>query len=207
MPPSQGLGAISVKNSVYVLPASEQTLEDLQWLLREIEEGGGEGMICQAHLVDGLTDQELRALFDAARDAEYEAIAKELRTIVATLNREGKTSPEERSEPKSHLARLRRRVTDVNAIDFFSATGAMTVAALLSDLEALFAAVPVDDATANEPGAPNLKSLVGKTWVTRRGVHVDRIACAWLIRRFIDRGALQVRGGEGLRSATGRVTL
>src|SRR6266568_8978837 len=71
----QGLGAISVKNSVYVLPAGEQALEDFQWLLREIEEGGGEGMICEASLVDGLSDQEVRGLFDAARDADYAEIA------------------------------------------------------------------------------------------------------------------------------------
>src|SRR5437870_9558573 len=64
----QGLGAISVKNSVYVLPASEQALEDFQWLLREIEQGGGDGIVCEANLVDGLSDQDVRSLFDAARD-------------------------------------------------------------------------------------------------------------------------------------------
>src|SRR5271166_2826114 len=81
----QALGAISVKNSVYVLPAGEQALEDFQWLLREIEQGGGEGMICEAHLVDGLSDQEVRGLFDAARDADYAEIAQELRTLSAEL--------------------------------------------------------------------------------------------------------------------------
>src|ERR1700674_4162904 len=77
----QGLGAISVRNSVYALPANEQTLEDFQWLLREIEQGDGEGMICEASLVDGLNDQEVRALFDAARDVEYAELATELRTL------------------------------------------------------------------------------------------------------------------------------
>src|SRR5882757_9846379 len=64
----QGLGAVSVKNSVYALPTSEQAREDFHWLLREIERGGGEGMVCEASLVDGLTDLEVRGLFDAARD-------------------------------------------------------------------------------------------------------------------------------------------
>src|SRR6266446_6951628 len=84
----QGLGAISVKNSVYVLPAGEQALEDFQWLLREIEEGGGEGMICEASLVDGLSDQEVRGLFDAARDADYAEIAKDLRGLAAEMDRD-----------------------------------------------------------------------------------------------------------------------
>src|SRR5215831_13690324 len=90
----QGLGAISVKNAVYVLPASEQTLEDFQWLMREIEEGGGEGMICEANLVDGLSDQEVRGLFDAARDADYAEIASALRTLGTELKEGSTVSPE-----------------------------------------------------------------------------------------------------------------
>src|SRR5262249_33612152 len=80
----QALGAISVKGSVYVLPAGEDTLEDFQWLLHEIEEGGGEGAICEVSFVDGLSDQEVRALFDAARDEDYAEIAKELRALAAS---------------------------------------------------------------------------------------------------------------------------
>src|SRR6266478_9095141 len=81
----QRVGAISVKNSVYALPASEQALEDFQWLLREIEQGGGEGLVCEANLVDGLSDQDVRGLFDAARDADYTEIANELRSLSAAL--------------------------------------------------------------------------------------------------------------------------
>jgi hypothetical protein len=182
----QGLGAISVKNSVYVLPAGEQALEDFQWLLREIEQGGGEGMICEANLVDGLRDQEVRGLFDAARDADYTEIANELRGLSAELERDGVASPERKAEAKGQIVRLRRRYSELSTIDFFSATGRMTVEGLLSDLERRLAETaagePAEDAKVkNIPG-----DLTGKTWVTRRGVHVDRIACAWLIRRFID---------------------
>src|SRR3974377_341017 len=67
----QRLGAISVKNSRYVLAAHEQALEEFTWPVREVEEGGGEGMVCEAHLIDGLDDQEVEALFDSARDADY----------------------------------------------------------------------------------------------------------------------------------------
>jgi len=63
----QGLGAVSVKNSVYALPASADAQEDFEWLLREIQEGGGEALVCEARIVDGMTDQEIRALFDRAR--------------------------------------------------------------------------------------------------------------------------------------------
>jgi hypothetical protein len=182
----QRLGAISVKNSVYVLPASEQALEDFQWLLREIEQGGGEGMICEAALIDGLSDEEVKGLFDAARDADYEEIARQLSTIPAPFRRKRKALTDEVPELTGQVVKLRRRFTEFNAIDFFGATGRMIVEGLLSEIETRF--INADASDQKEHLAPNKKpvELVRKTWVTRSGVHVDRIACAWLIRRFID---------------------
>src|SRR5215203_5221762 len=72
----QGLGAVAVKAAVHALPASPEAQEDFEWLLREIVQGGGEAMVCEARLLDGLTDQEVRALFDRARDADYDELAK-----------------------------------------------------------------------------------------------------------------------------------
>ena len=57
----RALGAVAVKNAVYALPANEQTQEDFEWLLKEITEGGGEAMICEA-LTDGVSDREVRSL-------------------------------------------------------------------------------------------------------------------------------------------------
>ena len=178
----QGLGAILVKNSVYALPANDQTLEDFQWLLREIEQGGGEGMICEASLVDGLGDQDVRALFEAARDADYSEIANEARALAADLARpDGETA-----DVKSKLVRMRRRYAEVSGIDFFGATGRMTVEALLSDLEGRLDDGRQGESVMQAAASVAPESLVGRTWVTRQGVHVDRIACAWLVRRFVD---------------------
>src|SRR4051794_1244779 len=63
----QALGAAAVKNAVYALPEGERAREDFAWLLREIASGGGEAFVCEARMVDGLTDREVRALFDGAR--------------------------------------------------------------------------------------------------------------------------------------------
>src|SRR5918997_4291052 len=71
----QALGAVAVKNSVCALPSSAEAQEDFEWLLREIHDGGGEAMVCEARLVDGMTDAEIRALFDRARDTDYGGIA------------------------------------------------------------------------------------------------------------------------------------
>src|ERR671917_1960591 len=83
----QALGAVAVKNSVYALPSSGEAQEDFEWLLREIQDGGGEAMVFEARLVDGMTDAEIRALFDRARDTDYGGIANEARELEKELGR------------------------------------------------------------------------------------------------------------------------
>ena len=53
----QALGAVAVKNAVYALPAGPQAQEDFEWALKEITAAGGEGMIVEARLIDGLSDE------------------------------------------------------------------------------------------------------------------------------------------------------
>ena len=64
------LGAVPLKNSVYVLPDSDSAREDFEWLLREIVADGGEAAICASDLVGGVNDADVRALFQRERDAE-----------------------------------------------------------------------------------------------------------------------------------------
>src|SRR5262249_6617157 len=79
----QQQGAIAIKNSVYALPLSDAAREDFQWLAREITESGGEATVCAAELVEGLTDAQVHALFNAARDAQYAEVAKEARHLAS----------------------------------------------------------------------------------------------------------------------------
>lgn len=184
----QGIGAVAVKSTVYALPANAETQEDFEWLLKEIVEGGGEAMVCEARLIDGLSDAQVRALFDAARDEDYEAIAKEGRALATALDADGTT--EKRAEVRTLLGRLRKRFAETVAIDFFGANGREPVEGLLSGVEARVTegkAMTDESTRASDSATADLK---GRTWVTRKGVHVDRIACAWLIRRFIDPDAV-----------------
>src|SRR5262249_55234689 len=77
----QKVGAVAVKNSVYVLPKDDQTLEDFQWIGREIVQGGGDASLCEAGFVEGLTDTQIESLFRVARDADYTAVAEEAREL------------------------------------------------------------------------------------------------------------------------------
>ena len=179
----QALGAVPVKNAVHVLPATAEAQEDFAWLRREIIEGSGEAMVCEARFVDGLSDREIQELFRQARDADYHALADEARALAAGL--EAAASSEHRVEAHRQLARLRTRLGQIVAIDFFGASGREVVDGLLGGLE--------DELTAAEaalaPPAAASDRLEDRVWVTRQGVYVDRIASAWLIRRFIDPGA------------------
>jgi hypothetical protein len=183
----QGLGAVAIKNAVYALPMSEQTQEDFEWLLKEITEGGGEGLICEARLVGGLSDEEVRHLFRAARDADYDEVAKEVRALIGNPGGAASSDPRQDLAVQAKRARVRRDA--IIAIDFFGANGRETVDGLLSELDRLLmqehgARSAMEDASRRSPG-----DLRERTWVTRQGVHVDRIASAWLIRRFIDPAA------------------
>jgi hypothetical protein len=181
----QGIGAIAVKNAVHALPMNEGTQEDFEWLLREIVEGGGEAFVCEARLVDGLSDEEIRRLFDQARDADYEEIAKDARTLTKSLR--PNLPAEAVNDLRAQVARLAKRLADIVSIDFFGAIGRETAEGLLRGLEARLN----KDKSVTGKGTVNseasaIGALHGRTWVTRQGVHVDRIASAWLIRRFID---------------------
>jgi hypothetical protein len=184
----QGLGAVLVKNSVYALPATPETQEDLEWLLREIQDGGGQGMVCEARLIDGMTDQDVRALFDAARDADYAEIAKEARDLSAGLA--GEAAATELPAATARLTALRTRLGAVHAIDFFGANGREAADGLLAGIERRIEELGAPAPEEAPPSAVNsTEDLKDRTWVTRTGVHVDRIGSAWLIRRFIDPNA------------------
>jgi len=163
----QALGAVAVKNAVYALPAGSEAQEDFEWSLKEITAAGGEGMIVEARLIDGLSDDAVRGLFNSAREADYRALSKEIRAV------EKKAAP-------AQVARLRTEAARIAAIDFFGANGR-------EDVEARLAALAVQDtAPVRARASKPLVSGSGHVWVTRRQVHVDRIGSAWLIRRFID---------------------
>jgi hypothetical protein len=165
----QRLGAVALKNSVYVLPASDETREDFQWLAREIVDDGGEATVCESAFVEGITDEAMGQLFRDASDEEYRVIAHAARAMSRV---EGL--------PPRELARLKQRLTEAQRVDFFDAPARRDADDAVSEFER--ASQPQLAGVAAEP----IPVARGRTWVTRRGVHVDRMASAWLIRRFID---------------------
>ena len=164
------LGALPLKSSVYVLPNREETLEDFQWLAREIVADGGEAVICTASFLAGTNDEAIVAAFRGARASNYAEIAEEARIV-------------SRDSADAVLARLTRRLATVASIDHLESPARAD-----AELAIEAARERVQSATARNasPAAVNTDTVRGRTWITRKGVFVDRIASAWLIRRFID---------------------
>lgn len=179
----QGLGAVAIKNSVYVLPRSEQAREDFQWVRREIVAGRGDATVCEARFVEGHSDADVETLFTTARDAEYAALAGEARRLERAVLGSRKRPPIGAEHAKQALVRLRKQLSSVVAIDFFGAPGRETIEELLVGIESRLRPAA---ASAGLRSPVSTDGVRARTWVTRRGVHVDRIASAWLIRRFID---------------------
>ena len=168
----QSVGAIPLKNAVHLLPNTEPSQTAFRTLLQEITSSGGEAILTEIRLLDGQSDPEVRTLFDTARDADYDDLAQSARRLL-------ETGP----ATSADIAKLQKRLEDIGRIDFFGAHGRQEAEAALTELDRRRYQHP--DVTRTAP-AETPQDLTNRIWVTRSGVHVDRIACAWLIQRFID---------------------
>jgi hypothetical protein len=156
-------GAVAVKNSVYAAPAREGVPARMQAIAAEIRERGGEVLLCDARFEDA---DERRFIESCRRErAKNYAALREAATS-------GSATP-------AQAPRLERRLERIVAVDFFAAEGRREAEAAIARLGR--------GAAGKRRGAAG--AWAGRTWVTRRGVHVDRMACAWYVRRFLDPGA------------------
>lgn len=178
----RALGALQIKGSIYVLPALDSNLEDLQWLARDIHAAGADASIWRACAVEGYSDQDLIRRFQEQSTAEYEELEAEARNVLAGLREPSPPSSPRSPDLNRQMARLRARFQELGEREHFQAPRREVVGALLDKMLAQL------EGRAMKSSAPPLDAgdFRGKLWVTRATVYADRIACAWLIRRFID---------------------
>jgi hypothetical protein len=163
-------GAVAVKNAVYLLPQSAEALEDLQWIAQEIVAGGGDAHLFDGDFVDRVAGDSAIAQFRQTRNDDYEALAADARAALKS------------SDLAAAHARLSRRLDEIRHIDFFKASGRAAAEKALAAIEARLKKDQKEE-TKMTKANPELR---GKTWVTRPGIRIDRLASAWFIRRFID---------------------
>lgn len=186
-------GAISLKGTVYILPFSNEHHEMLQWLVKEVTGLRGEAAMVAIEKVDTINDNEIIELFNQARESDYRSLAKSLEEIARKLDNVKKGGQGQSLKTLSgELAKTRKNFADLKRIDFFTSPGGVElqqkITRVQDELEAL-------RATTTKPARPATivpkagSSYQKKVWVTRAGPFVDRMASAWLIKRFIDPAA------------------
>ncbi len=174
------LGACPVAGGAQVLPDREECLEAFQWLAQEIREAKGQALVMRVERFEGLADQQLAELFCAARAEDYRAIDAQAVKLEEALK---KARPKNTSRARSALARLRQQHADVARVDYFDCAEGRRVALRLAAIEQIIA--PPALSTSDLPRAA-IADYRDRRWITRPRPYVDRLACAWLIRRFID---------------------
>ena len=180
------VGAVQLKSTVYVLPWTDTCHEDFQWIRRELIDGGGEATIFAASLVEGLADADIEAMFRAQRDEDYATLDNELAELAKGVGH-APLDKARRAQADNEFARMKRRLLEIQRTDFFEAERGPRVQARLEALQEKLVQSEPSQVTLPEP--LDRKRYQQRVWVTRAGIKVDRIASAWLIRRFIDADA------------------
>lgn len=178
----QTIGAVQVKNSLYVLPANTAHMEHFTWLAKEVEEAEGEALFFETDNIRNMDDKAIMNAFARERDADYAALDEELHAaLTQARDRELVTMDRELLSARRKLA---RRFEATQARDFFPSGKGTRTAALLNELIAILDG----RATDGEPEIPLLRreDYIGKLWITRERPYVDRLASIWIVRRFLD---------------------
>jgi hypothetical protein len=173
-------GALPLRTSGYLLPNKPENQERFEWLAAAIRMHKGQASVAQIHAMDDLPSEKLQDMFVAARSRDYEALTLELKKLV----RKKKHEPRE-------VARFRRRLQEIAAIDFFNSPLRGRAEALLESADSIgqSKAIPASKGKVR-------KEYLDRVWVTRPRPGIDRVSSAWLIRSFIDPNAQFVFGAD-----------
>jgi hypothetical protein len=179
----QRLGAVRLRGAGWILPETPETTERFQWLVQEIESVGGEATLLRVDQIEPMSDEQVSALFHRARDAEYETVVKECRDVLGQLDR-ARPGGAALAKLRGRLDAARRELDRIGAIDYLKAPLGVRATALWETSAARLRAAESGPA----PRRRRAGALPprGSTWVTRPRPHIDRIASAWLIKRFCD---------------------
>jgi hypothetical protein len=181
-------GAVQLKGAVYILPATEEHEEFLQWLMGEVKSMGGDGAFVRTAEIRTMTDADIRRLFTTQADQEYHRLEKKLDVLERKVQsiRKG-TKSEEGKRLAAEAAKFSKEFEEVGKRDFFPSPTGQAMRKRIQVLDAeLRATGKKAPAEAGSIVARRLQDHQGKNWATRKNPFVDRMASAWLIKRFID---------------------
>jgi hypothetical protein len=187
----QAIGAVPIKNSIYVLPNRPAAKEDFEWLRKEITQMKGAASVFLADSISDVEDAEIVRTFQEARAKEFDALIQAARGLTADI-KDGLSGGYIK---ETLLDRLEKRLSALKTdrerllkVDFFGAPNRRKADQAVAAAQKFFHELrALSGKNAPEP-PPSIdrKTLKGKIWVTRASPHIDRLATAWLVRRFLD---------------------
>jgi hypothetical protein len=183
------LGAVPVKQAVYVLPDSSTSREDFEWLKTEVKAAGGDATVFAADGVDTWSDDALVEEFRRSRQESYAALGREVEQVLGRLNATRRARGKRKPAVGRLVAGFRERLSALEQIDFFGSAGRDRVVTLLAKLEERTPNRPAATPGSHASGPIDRATYSGRLWVTRPRPGVDRMSSAWLIRRFVDPNA------------------
>ena len=175
------LGVLTLPGGSQALPARDECSEAFHWLAQEIRQAKGEAVVMRVQAIEGMTDSQLVDRFHAARREEYTAIEADASALEKAVTSTARAK--DRSRWRDELGQLRKRHAEAARVDYFGCPDGKRVAALLARIEQVLSPGAAHE---EEVARVSLSAYQRKHWVTRPHPHVDRLACIWLIRRFID---------------------
>jgi hypothetical protein len=184
----QRMGAVRLRGSAWILPETPETTELFQWLVQEIDSFRGEATLLHVERVGNMTPEQVTELFHKARAPEYQSTLKGCREILVQLDRYRVSHRGSIAQLRGKLDGVKRELDRIQAIDYLE----MPIGRKARDLwETAAKRLRTLEARPLAPAGRQRGSLPppGSTWVTRPRPHIDRIASAWLIRRFYDADA------------------
>jgi hypothetical protein len=171
-------GAAVLRDGVYLMPERQRCLATLEAVAQEVRDGGGTAWVMRMEEPDGASFTQL---FD--RSSDYASLLDDVVQAHAALTVSN-------VESTAKLARkLRKAFQALGEIDFFPSQAQTQAQAALQRLEQALTRMFSPDEPQDGAGDIPVRSVaefVGRVWATRQRPWVDRLACAWLIRRFID---------------------
>jgi hypothetical protein len=180
----QQIGSVVLKNSVYVLPHTPQAREDFEWLAGEIRSANGQASILVAEALTGEQESDILQAFRAARTEDYGHIQAAIERL--SHQHRGELSAADKKSLQRACKAFDDDLARVQAIDYFGSPARAGAEEALEKLKTRLATrtAPVEQ-LATAPRA-NKALYQRRMWVTRPRPGIDRMSCAWLIRRFID---------------------
>jgi hypothetical protein len=180
----QRIGAVRLRGSAWILPENAETTELFQWLVQEVQ-AFGEATLLHVDRIESMTEKQVEALFHKARTAEYQAVIQGCREILSHLDRYRASHRGSIAALRGKLDGIKRELDRIQAIDYLHAPIGERARTLWETTAKRLRGV---ETRRRATGGRHRASLppAGSTWVTRPRPHIDRIASAWLIKRFCD---------------------